>query len=139
MSLYFCEDKLPDKDKFYSKLNMDGVSDKDYEHACKVWKEFGIKNMGEYHDLYLLTDVILLANVFELFRDVCMNNYGLDPAHFYTAPGLAWKACLKKTGIRLELLQDIDMLLMCRTWNSRRNNAINSSICIHEQSIYGGI
>ena len=109
----FSEDKLPDKDKFYSKLNMDGVNDKDYEHACKVWKEFGIKNMGEYHDLYLLTDVILLANVFESFRDVCMNNYGLlDPAHFYTAPGLAWKACLKKTGIRLELLQDIDMLLM---------------------------
>ena len=108
----FSEDKLPDKDKFYSKLNMDGVSDKDYEQACKVWKEFGINNMGEYHDLYLLTDVILLANVFESFRDVCMNNYGLDPAHFYTAPGLAWKACLKKTGIRLELLQDIDMLLM---------------------------
>ena len=108
----FSENKLPDKDKFYSKLNMDGVSDKDYEHACKVWREFGIKNMGEYHDLYLLTDVILLANVFESFRDVCMNNYGLDPAHFYTAPGLAWKACLKKTGIRLELLQDLDMLLM---------------------------
>ena len=108
----FSEDKLPDKDKFYSKLNMDGVSDKDYEHTYKVWKEFGIKNMGEYHDSYLLTDVILLANVFESFRDVCMNNYGPDPAHFYTAPGLAWKACIKKTGIRLELLQDIDMLLM---------------------------
>ena len=68
--------------------------------------------MGEYHDLYLLTDVILLVNVFESFGDVCMNNYGLDPAHFYKAPGLAWKACLKKTGIRLELLQDIDILLM---------------------------
>ena len=108
----FNENKLPDKNKFYSKLNMDGVSDKDYEHACKVWKEFRMKNMGEYHDLYLLTDVTLLANVFESFRDVCMNNYGLDPAHFYTAPGLAWKAFLKKTGIRLELLQDIDMLLM---------------------------
>ena len=68
--------------------------------------------MGEYHDLYLRTDVILLANVFESFRNVCMENYGLDPAHFYTATGLAWKACLKKTGIRLELLQDPDMLLM---------------------------
>ena len=68
--------------------------------------------MGEYHDLYLRTDIILLANVFESFRNVCMENYGLDPAHFYTAPGLAWKACLKKTGIRLELLQDPDMLLM---------------------------
>ena len=69
-------------------------------------------NMGNYHDLYLKTDTILLANVFESFRSVCMKNYGLDQAHFYTAPGLAWKACLKKTGIRLELLLDPDMLLM---------------------------
>ena len=91
---------------------MSGIGDKEYEHACKVWREFKIKNMGEYHDLYLRTNVILLANVFESFRNVCMDNYGLDPAHFYTAPGLAWKACLKKTGIRLELLQDPDMLLM---------------------------
>ena len=68
--------------------------------------------MGEYHDLYLRTDVILLANLFELFRPICLENYGLDPSHFYTAPGLAWKACLKKTGIRLELLLDPDMLLM---------------------------
>ena len=68
--------------------------------------------MGEYYDLYLRTDVILLANVFESFRRVCLDNYGLDPSHFYTAPGLAWKACLKKTGVRLELLKDPDMLLM---------------------------
>ena len=68
--------------------------------------------MGDYHDLYLETDVILLANVFESFRKVCLDNYGLDPAHFYTAPGLAWKACLKKTGVNLELLKDPDMLLM---------------------------
>ena len=108
----FNECKLPSKDKFYSKLNMSDVSDKNYDHARKVWKEFKIKNMGEYHDLYLLTDVILLANVFESLRNVCMDNYGLDPAHFYTTPGLAWKACLKKTGIILELLQDNDMLLM---------------------------
>ena len=91
---------------------MSGISYAEYRHACKVWREFGIKNMGEYHDLYLRTDVILLANVFESFKEVCMKNYGLDPAHFYTAPGLAWKACLKKTGARLELLQDPDMLLM---------------------------
>ena len=108
----FNEGRLPSKDKFYSKLNMAGVSDKEYEHACKVWREFGVKNMGEYHDLYLRTDVILLANVFESFREVYMKNYGLDPAHFYTALWLAWKACLEKTGIRLELLQDPDMLLM---------------------------
>ena len=108
----FNDNRLPSKDKFYSSLNMSGISDKEYEHANKVWDEFRIKNMGEYNDLYLRTDVILLANVSESFREVCMKNYGLDPAHFYTAPGLAWKACLKKTGIRLELLQDPDMLLM---------------------------
>ena len=108
----FKETRLPGKDKFYSNLYMSGVGDSEYEHACNVWKEFRIRNMGEYHNLYLKTDTILLANVFESFRTVCMENYGLDPAHFYTALGLAWKACLKKTGIRLELLLDPDMLLM---------------------------
>ena len=91
---------------------MPGVSDQDYEHAHRVWSKFGIKDLGEYHDLYLRMDVILLANVFEAFRKVCLDNYGLDPAHFYTAPGLAWYTCLKKTRIRLELLLDPDMLLM---------------------------
>ena len=110
----FEETKLHPKEVFYNKLNMSGVSSENYEHARKVWKEFEIKNLGEYHDLYLKTDVILLANVFEAFREVCLKNYGLDPAHFYTAPGLAWEACLKKTKtkIRLELLLDPDMLLM---------------------------
>ena len=105
----FKETSLPNIEKFYSNLNMSGVSDGNYEHACKVWREFGIRNMGEYHDLYLRTDTILLGNVFESFRRVCLE---LDRSHFYTAPGLAWKACLKKTGIRLELLLDPDMLLM---------------------------
>ena len=108
----FKETKLPPREAFYSKLNMAGVKEEDYEHVNRVWKEFGLKDLGEYHDLYLKTDVILLANVFEAFRKVCLKNYGLDPAHFYTAPGLAWKACLKKTRIRLELLLDPDMLLM---------------------------
>ena len=103
---------LPSIDKFYSKLNMSGISNEDYEHARNFWSKFELKNMGDYHDLYLKTDVVLLANVFESFRKVCIGNYGLDPAHFYTAPGLAWKACLKKTGINLELLKDPDMLLM---------------------------
>ena len=108
----FKETSLPSVNCFYSNLNMCGVSDTDYEYGCSVWREFGIRNMGEYHDLYLRTNVILLANVFKSFRRVCLENYGLDPSHFYTAPGLAWKACLKKTGIRLELLLDPDMLLM---------------------------
>ena len=108
----FKETKLPPREAFYSKLSMSGVGNEDYEHANRVWKEFGLKDLGEYHDLYLKTDVILLANVFEAFRKVCLKNYGLDPAHFYTAPGLAGKACLKKTKIHLELLLDPDMLLM---------------------------
>ena len=108
----FKETKLPQREAFFHKLNMAGVREEDYEQAPRVWKEFGLKDLGEYHDLYLKTDVILLANVFVEFRKVCLKNYGLDPAHFYTAPGLAWKACLKKTRIRLELILDPDMLLM---------------------------
>ena len=106
------ETTLPPKEAFHSKLNMSGVSNQDYEHACKVWRDFDIKNLGEYHDLYLNIDVILLANDFKAFRKVCLDNYGLDPAHFYMAPELAWRACLKKTRIRLELLLDPNMLLM---------------------------
>ena len=108
----FKETSLPSIKHFYSNLNMSGVIHTYYEHTCSVWREFGIRNMGEYHDLYLRTNVILLTNVFESFRQVCLENYRLDPSHFYTAPGLAWKACLKKTGIRLELLLEPDMLLM---------------------------
>ena len=91
---------------------MSNISDDDYQHAQKVWDAFIIRNVGEYHDLYLPTDVILLANMFEAFRDACLEHYGLDTAHFYTSPGLAWKACLKKTGIKLKLLTDVDMLMM---------------------------
>ena len=108
----FEEDRLPSIDDFYSKLSMSGISVDNYEHAKRVWGEFGLRNLGEYHDLYLKTDVILLSNVFEKFRKVCMENYGLDPAHFCTAPGLAWQACLKKTGMKLDLITDPDMLLM---------------------------
>ena len=106
------EEPLPKIDEFYNKLNVSGISRGDYKHAIKVWNKFKLKNMGDYHDLYLETDLVLLANVFESFRKVCLDNYGLDPAHFYTAPGLAWKACLKKTGVNLELSKDPDMLLM---------------------------
>ena len=81
-------------------------------HAQKVWEEFGIRDLGDYHDLYLRTDVALLANVYEAFRDTCLKHYKLDPVHFYTSLGLPWKACLKHTGIKLELLTDPDMLLM---------------------------
>ena len=107
----FNETQLPPIDVFYSNLNMSSISEEDYQHAQRVWKEFGIYNLGDYHDLYLRMDVVLLANVFEAF-DTCLTHYKLDPAHFCTSPGLAWKACLKHTGIKLELLTDLDMLPM---------------------------
>ena len=107
----FNETSLPSKKIFYSELNLEGISDKDYEHAKKVFKEH-CKNMGDYHDLYVQTDTFLLADVFENFTDMCLKIYGLDPSYFYSAPGLSWNACLKKTGVKLDLLTDIDMLIM---------------------------
>ena len=106
------EKQLPPKEGFFSKLIDSEIPDEDYEHAQKVRKQFEMKSFREYHDLYLKIDVLLLADVFENFRDICMNNYDLDAAWCYTAPGLAWDACLKKTGVQLELLSDPDMLLM---------------------------
>ena len=108
----FKEDKYPPKEAFYSRLTGEGISDEGYERVKKVWKVFGMKTLQDYHDLYNVTDVLLLADVFENFRNVCMENYKLDPAHYFTAPGLAWDACLKITDVELELLSDIDMLLM---------------------------
>ena len=80
---------LPPKDAFYSRLNMKGISDQDYEHAQQVWNIMEEKTLGCFHNTYLKTDVLLLANVFGTFRDTCLKHYKLDPAHFYTAPGLA--------------------------------------------------
>ena len=108
----FEETQFPPINAFYSNLNMSLISEKGYQHAQKVWGEFELHDLGDYHDLYLRTDVILLANVYEAFRDTCLRHYKLDPAYFYTSPGLARKACLKRTGIKLELLTDPDMLLM---------------------------
>ena len=108
----FNETQLPDKESFYNELNKEGVTDEDYAHAQKVWKEFNIKNLGEYHDLYVQSDTLLLADVFENFRDKCIEKHKLDPAHFLIAPGLAWQACLKKTQVNLELLTDNVMLMM---------------------------
>ena len=108
----FNEISLPPKKLFYSELNLIYINDKDYLHAQKVWKEFEIRNLDEYHDLYVQTDTLLLADVYEKFRDKCTEIYGLDPSYFLAAPGLAWQACLKKTNVNLELLTDVDMLLM---------------------------
>ena len=108
----FTETQLHPEQAFYSNLNMSNISDEDYKYAQRVRKGFDMKNLGEYHDLYLKTEVILLANMFEAFRCNCSEYYRLDPAHFYTLPGLAWQVCLKKTGVKFELLTNTDMLLM---------------------------
>ena len=105
----FNEPQLPTIEQFYSKISDESVSQKDYEHAQKVWKEFNCQTLGDYHDLYLKTDVVLLADVFQTFRKTCMGSYKLDPLHYYTTPGLSWDALLKYTNINLELLTDIDM------------------------------
>ena len=105
----FAETELPPKEEFYSILNDQHISDEDYLHAQAVWKMFQLKTMGGYHDLYLKSDVLLLADVFENFRMTCLNCYKLDPCHYFTSPGLAWDAALKMTKITLELLVDVDM------------------------------
>ena len=85
----FEETSLSPKDAFYSKLNMKGISDQDFEYAQQVWNTMAKKTLGCYHDNYLKRDILLLADVFETFRDTCLKHYKLDPLHFYTAPGLA--------------------------------------------------
>ena len=100
---------LPKKEDFYSTLNESGISDKDYERAQRVWDHFNMKTLRDYHDLYLETDVLLLADVFENFRKTCLESYKLDPAHYVSAPGLSWDAFLKKSGEEVELVSDMDM------------------------------
>ena len=106
------ETQLPSKDSFYSKLNNEEINDDDYQHAINVWNTFKCKTIRGYHNLYLKSDVLLLSDVFENFRKTCLKHYNLDPAHYYTSPGLAWGACLKETGQELQLLNDYDMLMM---------------------------
>ena len=108
----FDECVLPSKEEFYSNLDMSNISDKHYEHAKKVSNTLNIKNFGQYHDLYVQSDTMLLADVFENFRKVCLKEYQLDPCYFVSAPEVAWTAVLRLTNVKLELLTDVDMLLM---------------------------
>ena len=108
----FDETSLPDKESFYSSLNMENIGDTDYRHGNNVFKKFKLKNLVEYHGLYVQSDTLLLADVSENFRNMCIKVYELDPAHFLSLPGLACQACLKTTNVKLELLTDYDMLLM---------------------------
>ena len=108
----FKEDKPPPQKAFFSKLTGKGINNKNYSHVLNVWNSFNMETMKDYHKLYNDSDALLLADVFENFRDLCLKIYGLDPVHYYTAPGLAWDACLKMTDIQLELLSDPNMLLL---------------------------
>ncbi|XP_018307240.1 DNA polymerase-like [Mycetomoellerius zeteki] len=105
------ETELPSRELFYSSLTGDTVSESDYAHAVNVWQRFSIQTLGEYSDLYLKTDVLLLADIFENFRDSFVASYGLDPTYYYTLPGFTWDAMLKHTRVNFELLTDVDMVL----------------------------
>ena len=100
----FNETSLPDKEAFYSNLNMEDITDIDYKHAKIVFKNLINNNSGDYHDLYVQSDTLLLSDIFENFRNMYIKVYELDLAHFLSAPGLAWQGCLKKTEVILELM-----------------------------------
>ena len=104
-------EQLPPKEEFFCILNNKHISNDDFKHAKNVWKTFSLKSMGEYHDLYLKSDILLLTDVFERFRKTCLEFYKLDPCHYFTSPGLSWDAMLKMTNIKLELISDVDMFL----------------------------
>ena len=103
---------LHEKEYFYSHLNMEDIPDADYAHAKRVWKDFEIEKLEECHDLYVQSDTLLLADVFENFRMMCLEIYKLDAANFFSALGLAWQAALKETKVKLDVLTDINILLM---------------------------
>ena len=108
----FEETQLPSRSAFFNDLTNEDLSDSDYKRAQEVWKMFAIQTLGEYHDLYVKCDVLLLADVFESFRELSLLHYKLDPCNFYTSPALSWVACLKISKVELELLTDPDMHLM---------------------------
>ncbi|XP_070152494.1 uncharacterized protein [Polyergus mexicanus] len=138
---------LPPRESFYSSLTGDTVSESDYAHGENVWKRFSVRTLGEYSDLYLKTDVLLLADVFENFRDKCIESYGLDPAYYYTLPGYTWDVMLKYTNITFELLTDIDIVMFiergirgglsqCSGRYARANNKYTSSYDPSKPSSY---
>ena len=105
----FDQTELPTKEQLYSILNDQHVTNGEYGHARKVWKTFDIKTTDEYNDLYLKSDVLLLADVFQNFRKMCLQYYKLDPCHYFTRPGLSWDVMSKRTNIKLELMTNVDM------------------------------
>lgn len=106
------ETQLPDRSNFFNKLTSESITNEDYNHALKVWEKFGIKNLGEYTELYLKCDVLLLCDIFEKFRSMSLNHYGLDPCHYVSSPSLSWDAMLLLTNIELDLISDIQIYQM---------------------------
>ena len=107
----FNEDKLPDKCEFFSSLKDKCISKEEYDRAINIWNVFRIKTLGEYYDLYLKTDALLLADMSGKFIKTCLDYYWLDPSHYFSAPGLSWNAMLKMTEVELKLISDINMHL----------------------------
>jgi hypothetical protein len=114
----FEKDHLPSRESFFSSLSQTDISTKDYLHAKVVWNKMECKNRWDYHDLYLKTDILLLADVFEKFRDLSLDLYQLDPTWYVSLPGLSWDACRLKTDSLvkehggMDLITDIDMYMM---------------------------
>ena len=141
------ERQLPSREEFYSSLNGDTVSQEDYEHAVNVWNSFGCETLEDYTLLYMDLDVRILADVFEQFCENSLNAYKLDPAHYFTEPDWTWDALLKYTGVELELLDDIDMVIFiqrgirggisqCSHRYSKANNRCMSDFNESEESKY---
>ena len=107
----FSEHKLPDRCEFFSSLKVEYIAEIDYLKADDAWNVFEINSVSDYHDFYLKTDFLLLADVFENFINTCLDYYGIDPCHYFSSPGLNWDAMLKMTKIELDLISDIDMHL----------------------------
>ena len=104
----FNDKNFPSKEKFFCMQSDEHITDKNYKHAQNVWNTFNLKFMGQYRDLYLTSDVLLLADVFEKFHKTCLWYYKLDPYHYFKSPGLSCYVMIKKTGVKLELMSDID-------------------------------
>ena len=147
VSKFLKKKTLPKPEHFFNTLDNKSITEKDYTHVVQVWKEMNIKNKGDYHDLYLKTDVLLLADIFENFRKFAMDVYKLEPCHFYTLPGFAWDCLLHHSNINLELITDIDKYLfvekakrggicMITTKYAKANNKYMSDYNTNEASKY---
>ena len=103
---------LPDIEHFYNDLTEQHITRDDYSHVIDLWRLFGITNLGQFHDLYVITDCLLLCDAFEKHRKLCYSNFKLDPLHYFTLPGFSYDACLKQSRLKLEYIKDINMLQM---------------------------